>query len=134
MALREAACEHRSHHGAPCGRVDDQHSVLFMLPAVLREGGTSIVVVLFLALMDDLVERARTIGVDSIRFRASLSSGWDGLSQAARLIVVNADIVSTPEFSAYADGLLCVGLLRQIFVDECRICCDIADHGRSTQS
>lgn len=94
-------------------------SVLFMVPAVLREGGISIVVVPFLALMDDLVERAGTMGVDCIRFRATLSSGRDGLPRAARLVVVSADIVSTPEFSAYADGLLCTGLLRRIFIDEC---------------
>ncbi|KAL6366266.1 hypothetical protein LRP88_00111 [Fusarium phalaenopsidis] len=38
-------------------------SILFMLPAVMRETGTSIVVVPFVALMDDLVTRATAMGV-----------------------------------------------------------------------
>lgn len=45
-------------------------SVLFMLPAVMRDTGTSIVVVPFVALADDLIERARLAGLDCIRFRS----------------------------------------------------------------
>jgi superfamily II DNA helicase RecQ len=94
-------------------------SILFMLPAVMRETGTSIVVVPFVALMDDLVTRATAMGVDCIRFRSSLHAGREGVPRAARLVVVSADIVSSAEFSGYADGLLCAGLLQRIFVDEC---------------
>ncbi|KAF3769392.1 P-loop containing nucleoside triphosphate hydrolase protein [Cryphonectria parasitica EP155] len=72
-------------------------SLLFMVPAVLADSGTSIVVVLFVALMEDLVARAVAMSVDCIR----------------------ADLVSTAEFTAYADGLLLAGLLQRIFVDEC---------------
>lgn len=93
-------------------------SVLFILPAIVRKGGTSIIVMPFLALMDDLVERAGAIGVDCIQFRSLLYSGRDGLPRAARLVVVSADVVSTPEFSAYADRLLCAGLLQRIFIDK----------------
>lgn len=50
-------------------------SILFMLLAVLRDGGTSIVVVPFVALTDDLVTRASDIGVDCIEFKSSLSTG-----------------------------------------------------------
>ncbi|KAH6874264.1 P-loop containing nucleoside triphosphate hydrolase protein, partial [Thelonectria olida] len=94
-------------------------SILFMLPAVMRETGTSIVVVPFVALMEDLVTRATAMGVDCIRFRSSLNAGREGVPRAARLVVVSADIVSSAEFSSYADGLLCAGLLQRIFIDEC---------------
>ncbi|KPA35170.1 recq family helicase, partial [Fusarium langsethiae] len=94
-------------------------SILFMLPAVMQDTGTSIVVVPFVALMDDLVTRATDMGVDCIRYRSSMSSGREGMPRAARLIVVSADIVSSAEFSGYVDGLSCTGLLQRIFVDEC---------------
>lgn len=41
-------------------------SILFILPAVIENTGTSIMVVPFIALMDDLVRRATYIGVDCI--------------------------------------------------------------------
>ncbi|KAK6721105.1 hypothetical protein SNK04_000002 [Fusarium graminearum] len=94
-------------------------SILFMLPAVMENTGTSIVVVPFVALMDDLVTRATDMGVDCIQYRSSMSSGREGMPRAARLIVVSADIVSSAEFSGYVDGLSCTGLLQRIFVDEC---------------
>ncbi|KAI3572913.1 hypothetical protein IWW34DRAFT_837925 [Fusarium oxysporum f. sp. albedinis] len=94
-------------------------SILFMLPAVMQDTGTSIVVVPFVALMDDLVTRATDMGVDCIRYRSSMNSGREGMPRAARLIVVSADIVSSAEFCGYVDGLSCTGLLQRIFVDEC---------------
>ncbi|KAL9565571.1 hypothetical protein ACKAV7_009753, partial [Fusarium commune] len=94
-------------------------SILFMLPAVMQDTGTSIMVVPFVALMDDLVIRATDMGVDCIRYRSSMNSGREGMPRAARLIVVSADIVSSAEFCGYIDGLLCIGLLQRIFVDEC---------------
>lgn len=94
-------------------------SILFMLPAVLADGGTSIVVVPFVSLVDDLLTRARAMGVDCIQFKTSLSCGREGLPRAARLVIVSADIVSNAEMIAYADGLFAAGLLRRIFIDEC---------------
>ncbi|KAF4340723.1 recq family helicase [Fusarium beomiforme] len=94
-------------------------SILFMLPAVMQDTGTSIVVVPFVALMDDLAARATDMGVDCIRYRSSMNSGREGMPRAARLIVVSADMVSSAEFSGYVDGLSCTGLLQRIFVDEC---------------
>ncbi|KAH6982549.1 hypothetical protein EDB80DRAFT_592644 [Ilyonectria destructans] len=49
-------------------------SLLFMVPAIMHDGGgTSIVVVPFAALMADLVDRAQRMGVDVIEFRPSAS-------------------------------------------------------------
>ncbi|KAF4421770.1 recQ family helicase [Fusarium austroafricanum] len=77
-------------------------SILFMLPAVMQDTGTSIVVVPFVALMDDLVTRAIAMGVDCIRYRSSMNSGREGMPRSARLIVVSADIVSSAEFCGTA--------------------------------
>ena len=42
-------------------------SILFMLPTLLEEWGTNIVVVLFAALIDDLIDRARQFSINYIR-------------------------------------------------------------------
>lgn len=94
-------------------------SILFMLPAMLADGGTSIVVVPFVSLADNLLTRALETGVDCVQFKPSMSAGRECMSRAARLVIVSADIVSNAEFSTYADGLLAAGTLRRIFIDEC---------------
>ncbi|MBE3098262.1 MAG: DEAD/DEAH box helicase, partial [Planctomycetes bacterium] len=94
-------------------------SLLFMLPAVMRDTGTSIVVVPFVALADDLVDRAQLAGVDCIQFRSSSSSGREGMQRVARLVVVGAETATGAEFAAYADALAGAGQLGQVFVDEC---------------
>jgi hypothetical protein len=66
-----------------------------------------------------LSSKQEVMGVDCIRFKSSLNAGREGVPRAARLVVVSADIVSGPEFSGYADRLLCAGLLQRIFIDEC---------------
>ncbi|CAJ2504607.1 Uu.00g120010.m01.CDS01 [Anthostomella pinea] len=94
-------------------------SILFMLPAVTEKTGTTVVVVPFVALMDDLVARARDFGVDSLRWQTAAQTGRDEPQREARLVVVSADVASSNEFITYADGLRTRGLLRQIFIDEC---------------
>lgn len=94
-------------------------SLLFMVPAIMRDGGgTSVVVVPFAALMADLVDRAKQMGVDVIEFRPSTNSKRESLPRAARMVVVSADTVSNPGFLAYVDGLRADRLLRRIFIDE----------------
>ncbi|KAM7209832.1 P-loop containing nucleoside triphosphate hydrolase protein [Rhypophila decipiens] len=88
-------------------------SILFMLPAVMQDTGTSIMVVPFVALMDDLVARATDMG-------SWMNSGREGMPRAARSMVVSADMVSSAEFSGYVDGLSCTRLLQRIFVDACQ--------------
>ena len=95
-------------------------SILFMLPAVMRGTGTSVVVVPFVALADDLTERARLAGVDCIHFRSSSSRpGQETVPRVARLVVVGAETATGPEFGVYADGLASSGQLGRIFLDEC---------------
>ncbi|KAH7112368.1 hypothetical protein EDB81DRAFT_599626, partial [Dactylonectria macrodidyma] len=94
-------------------------SILFMLPGIMKNTGTSIVVVPFVALIRALMTRAREVGVDCVEFKTSISAGRESLPRAARLVVVSADVVQSPEFTAYANGLLAAGLVQRIFVDEC---------------
>lgn len=105
-------------------------SILFMLPAVLADGGTSIVVVPFVSLADNLLTRARAMGVDCIQFKTSLSCGREGMPRAPRLVIVSADIVSNAEMIAYTDGLLAAGLLGRIFIDECHTAITDASYRR----
>ena len=81
-------------------------SLLFMLPAVMQNTGTSIVVVPFVALADDLVDQAQLAGVDCIQFRSSRSSRREGMLRIARLVVVSAETATGTEFAAYADALV----------------------------
>jgi superfamily II DNA helicase RecQ len=94
-------------------------SVLFMLPGLIKGAGTSIVVVPFTALMDDLVDRAQKSGVDCIRWKPGSAEGGEQHRRMAKMVVVSADVASTQEFTDYADGLRGRGLLDRIFVDEC---------------
>ncbi|VTT58917.1 unnamed protein product, partial [Fusarium fujikuroi] len=94
-------------------------SILFMVPVVMQLTGTSIAVVPYVALMAGLLTRATAMGVDCIQYRTSMSAGRGEVPRAARLVVVSADIVSSDQFFGYADGLLCAGLLKRIFIDEC---------------
>ena len=94
-------------------------SILFMLPAMLSEGGTSIVIVPFVALADDIVGRARLSGVDVIHFEPYRIMQHESQPRAARLVVVSTDVALSAGFTSYADGLRGSGLLRRIFIDEC---------------
>jgi superfamily II DNA helicase RecQ len=93
-------------------------SVLFMLPALLAAGGTSIVVVPFSALMDDIVDRATTSGVDCVRWRPAVNEGREDTQRVAKMVVVSADLAACKEFTMYADSLRARGFLKRIFVDE----------------
>ncbi|RYP53350.1 hypothetical protein DL770_010995 [Monosporascus sp. CRB-9-2] len=94
-------------------------SILFILPPAVEKLGTTVVVVPFVALMDDLVERAAAFGVDCLRWQPAARTRRDEPLREARLVVVSADLASSDEFTAYADGLRARGLLQRIFVDEC---------------
>jgi superfamily II DNA helicase RecQ len=43
-------------------------SLLFIIPAIMLDKGTSVVIVPFNTLKKDLIKRARDIGVDVIKF------------------------------------------------------------------
>jgi len=91
-------------------------SIFFMLPSLL-EWGTNIVIVPFVALIEDLVARAKQLSIDCIQWQSADSR--EGPQRRARLVVVSADVATTDGFTAYMMSLQACGLLRRIFIDEC---------------
>ncbi|KAL7940361.1 P-loop containing nucleoside triphosphate hydrolase protein [Trichoderma barbatum] len=84
-------------------------SIFFFLPSLLEEkagpgGRMNIVVVPFVALVDDLVARGRDFGVDCMRWRSDADETRDERQRDASLVVLSADVA---------------GLLGTIFFDEC---------------
>ena len=93
-------------------------SVLFMLPALVEAWGTTVVIVPFAALMDDLVTRACKSGIDCIRWRPGRLQGRELPMRVARLVVASADMEEVEQFRDYMGSLRDRKLLRRIFVDE----------------
>ncbi|SLM37315.1 Zinc finger, C2H2 [Lasallia pustulata] len=94
-------------------------SVLFMLPSLIGTSGTSIVVVPFVALIDDLVDRAKEAGIDCMRWKSTAGEGLQGQQRLARLVIVSADVAVGSEFTMYVSGMRARKRLRRIFIDEC---------------
>jgi superfamily II DNA helicase RecQ len=94
-------------------------SILFILPAMLTEGRTSVVIMLFVALIKDLIDRAQLLRVDIIRFNPAGNMEREIMLRAARLVVVSTDVTSSVLLQMYVDGLYGSGLLQRIFIDEC---------------
>jgi superfamily II DNA helicase RecQ len=92
-------------------------SLLFMLPACIKEGVT-VVVVLYRALIEDLVKQICECSINCIEWKHSNSN-------LASVVVVSADvagdITSNSNFLGYARLLKNKGLLRRVVVDECHL-------------
>lgn len=89
-------------------------SLLFTAPACLDRIGTTIVVVPFRALINDLVEKAKKTGIDSVEWRP-------GEVNPATIVFVSADLVDGTNLLGYAQQLFDSGRLRRIFIDECHL-------------
>jgi superfamily II DNA helicase RecQ len=90
-------------------------SVLFMVPACMADAGTTVVVVPFRALVNDLLQRLQQARIDHGEWRPGRPHG------APAVVVVSADLVSTSAFMTYAAGLADSGHLRRVVVDECHL-------------
>ena len=93
-------------------------SLLFTVPACLDNAGTTVVVVPYRALIEDLVGRIQGRGIDCIEWK-------HGESNAATVVVVSADLAgdttSNGNFLGYAGMLSSRGLLERVVVDECHL-------------
>ncbi|KAJ4009377.1 hypothetical protein NW761_015236 [Fusarium oxysporum] len=100
-------------------------SILFMLPAFMEDkqgtggGPVSIVVVPFVSLVQDLVLRARKLGIDCMEWRSNIDQERDERQRDARLVVVSADMAVSKGFTAYVESIRGQGLLERVFFDEC---------------
>lgn len=89
-------------------------SLLFMVPACSREPGVTVVVVPYRALINDLVQRMRSRGIDCMEWKY-------GENNPAAAVVVSADVAGEPGFLQYAGLLSGKKLLRRVVVDECHL-------------
>jgi len=91
-------------------------SLLFTLPACIEESRVTVVVVLYRALIKDLVSRIRNCGINCIEWK-------HGESNLASVVVVSADvagdITSNGNFLGYARLMKDKGLLQRVVLDEC---------------
>ncbi|PCD25885.1 hypothetical protein AU210_012319 [Fusarium oxysporum f. sp. radicis-cucumerinum] len=100
-------------------------SILFMLPAFMEDergtggGPVSIVVVPFVSLVQDLVLRARELGIDCMEWRSDIDQEREERQRDARLVVVSADVAVSEGFTAYVESIRGRGLLERVFFDEC---------------
>ncbi|KAG4268970.1 hypothetical protein FPRO04_14790 [Fusarium proliferatum] len=97
-------------------------SIFFMLPAFMEDergkgGPVSIVVVPFISLVQDLVTRARELGIDCMEWKSDIDR--EERQRDARLVVVSADVAVSEGFTAYVESIRVRGLLERIFFDEC---------------
>jgi superfamily II DNA helicase RecQ len=93
-------------------------SLLFMVPGCVEEGGMTVVVVPYRALITDLVTRIRGSGIECIEWK-------HGETNPASVVVVSADIagdiLGDGNFLSYARLLCSKGVLRRVVVDECHL-------------
>ena len=88
-------------------------SALFLVPAVLVELQTVIVVVPYTALADDLVCSAVQAGIDCMAWSPAYAD-----RELHALVVVSADVAVDGAFLHYTQGLQLTGRLRAVFFDE----------------
>ncbi len=96
-------------------------SLLFMIPAVMDEGGTSVVIVPYTALRLDLYEKAREKGVDVIMLEPAAVAEQERTPRTARMVIVSADSCDVESVRSYLDMLQEKELLGRIFIDEAHV-------------
>ena len=95
-------------------------SLLFMVPACMQDPGVTVVVVPFIALLQDVVGRLRRAGIDCLEWRP-------GEVNPAAVVVVSADAASDRSFLQYTTVLAEQRMLRRVFVDECHLALTSSD-------
>jgi superfamily II DNA helicase RecQ len=86
-------------------------SLLFMTPACLIDPGVTIIVVLYYALLDNLLKTVKDTRIDYIEYRPREQN-------PATLVFVSADFAGGSQFLSYVQLLSVKDVLRRVFVDE----------------
>jgi superfamily II DNA helicase RecQ len=93
-------------------------SLLFTVPACMENTGVTVVIVPYRALIQDLISRVHTAGLECQEWRP-------GQGSPACIMVVSADIAgditSSGNFISHAHMLCGKGLLRRVVIDECHL-------------
>lgn len=100
-------------------------SVLFMTPAMMRNTGTTVVIVPFTALIEDLAKRARRRGIDVLQYTNAGVVAREALPRVPKLVLVSTNMaINKGEiqiFMNYMNQLASSEHLQQIFIDEVHI-------------
>jgi superfamily II DNA helicase RecQ len=86
-------------------------TTLIMIPAMLNEGKTTIVVTPYIALADDLKKECKSAKISCLRWTP-------GTVQRATIVVVVSDTGTSGEFQTYARDLFKEGKLSSLYFDE----------------
>ena len=89
-------------------------SLLFMLPCILPDAGTTVLVVPLVALRGDLMRRMRELQIEHIEW-------LPGERRDAPLVIVSVEAAGTKDFCKYARVLIAQQKLDRIVVDECHL-------------
>jgi superfamily II DNA helicase RecQ len=87
-------------------------SLLFMAPVLLKRSRTMIVVVPFVALVEDMMKRCKEAGINCIQWKM-------GPKYGAQIMMVAAETATTKELRQYAWSLHVDGRLDRVVMDEC---------------
>lgn len=99
-------------------------SMLFMLPCLLPEAHTTIVVLPLVSLRGDMIRR---LGEQGIRFLQ-----WSpGEVRQAPLVITSAEAACSTEFQSYAQSLVSQNRLDRIVIDECHMTLTASDYRQS---
>lgn len=98
-------------------------SQVFMVPAMLRGAGITIVVAPYAALKNQLVTRCLDAGLDCKPWPEARNS-WP------RLVLISAEAASGDDFLQWAADACTRGAVERIVVDECHLCITAADNYR----
>ncbi|KAK4906400.1 hypothetical protein LTR66_017719, partial [Elasticomyces elasticus] len=90
-------------------------SMLFMLPAWVEQGGTTVVVVPLIALRGDMTRRCKELGIPCAE--------WEGRRQpdAAAVVLVTPESAVGEDFMTFLNRLKATEQLDRIVIDECHI-------------
>jgi superfamily II DNA or RNA helicase len=95
-------------------------SLLFIALACLIDPGVTIVVVLYRALLDNLLKIAKKTRIDYIKYRPREQN-------PAVLVFVSIDFVIGSQFLSYVQLLSVKGVLRRVFVNESYLTFTVSD-------
>src|SRR5437764_936096 len=90
-------------------------SMLFMLPAWVEQGGTTVVVVPLIALRGDMMRRCKELGISCAE--------WEGRRppDAAAIVLVTPESAVSEDFMTFLNRLNATQQLDRIVIDECHI-------------
>jgi len=102
-------------------------SILFMISTMMQGAGTVIVIVPFRALIDNIVKRCLSYGIDVIEWTSELK-------HPHALVIVSTDLAITDEFMHYATSIKDQQLLQHFFLDECHTTFTDTDYREALRS